>query len=185
LLGCRWFSPLQMCETRVAAPFYAPCTAYKLTVEWAQHTDDRQVPPPQTERFGGLRVIFPFHSLWLKSPTLCTAGLASCSSTRTCRDRLVPHCGYAYFRSFPAYSRWAGRGSRKVCYHPQSWRRTCGRRGQRCTSWWTWWPRAGFRGEHDSLPFDLSTTPEATRLLLLRESKCAFEDVVAHNVCLW
>ena len=57
--GLSLFAPFQMCETRVAAPFYAPCTAYKLTVEWAQHTDDRQVlpPPPDVERCGALRFV--------------------------------------------------------------------------------------------------------------------------------
>ncbi len=34
---------LQMCETKAALPYYAPCTSYKLNVEWTQHTDDRQV----------------------------------------------------------------------------------------------------------------------------------------------
>ncbi len=34
---------MQMCEARMAPPYYAPCTGYKLTAEWAMKTYDRQV----------------------------------------------------------------------------------------------------------------------------------------------
>ena len=47
--------PTQMCETRVGPPYYAPCTSYKLSSEWTQHTDDRQVRSRVMRRRGASR----------------------------------------------------------------------------------------------------------------------------------